>query len=94
VDSTAVRFGYFARQCQPQARPAALGGIERQQCLSQHGLAHSRPLISYLDAQSLAAPYDLEFDRFGRPTGFVGILEQIDERLLETMARNTAGSAA
>ena len=77
-----MRFGDLARQRQPQARAAALGGIERHQRVGQHRLAHAAAAVQYFDAQQACLAPHAQAHAVGRRARFVGILEQVQQRLL------------
>src|SRR6185437_11950044 len=82
----AVRFRYLPREREAETGAAALGRVERQPCLSQHGLIHARTAIAHFDALLGACLRDRDLDAVLGATGFVRVLEQVDERLLELRA--------
>lgn len=79
LNPAAMRLGNFAGQRQPQARAAALGRLERQQHLCEHGLAHSRTSVAHFGALIGAGADDRELHhRFGTAR-FMRVLLQIDQ---------------
>ena len=82
-----VRLHDLAGQRQSQAGAIALGRIEGHQRVLQHLLVHALAAIQHIQAQPLRQPRQLHphviIGRIGFGAGFVGVLQQVQQRLPE-----------
>jgi len=75
LNSAHMRLGDLSSQRKADAGTAALGRVERQQRLCQHGLAHAGAAVPNLDALIGAVAHDQKLDRIGRVARLVRILQ-------------------
>mmetsp|Transcript_14999 Transcript_14999/g.28128 ORF Transcript_14999/g.28128 Transcript_14999/m.28128 type:complete len:224 (+) Transcript_14999:320-991(+) len=88
-DAAVVGLGDLAHQRQPQAgaalrtRPGTFGGVERQQGLGQHRLAHAGATVQHFDAQLGALLAQPQLHRVAGAAGLVRVLDQVQQGLLD-----------
>ncbi|EEF24716.1 conserved hypothetical protein, partial [Ricinus communis] len=85
-DAAAVGFGDFARQRQAEARAAALRRVEGDEGVRQHGVVHARATVEHVDADDVLHPSHVQLDVFRPRAGFVGVLQQVEQRLFHLRA--------
>ena len=83
LNPAAMRFGDFARERESQARAAPFSRIKRQQRLREHRRIHAGTPVAYLDALRVAERRHFDFDGVRGAARFVGILEQVEQRLFD-----------
>ena len=78
ADVPAVGFGDLAGQREPEPGAVALGGLERQQGVRDHRLAHAHAAVHYVHAPASRQAAQAQGHVRGRSVGLVRVLEQVE----------------